>query len=65
MENDKDITITRQEYFELQCDSTKLAMLEAGGVDNWDWYGESLHPDEGPTILDQVDELKKSILGES
>lgn len=24
----------------------KLYALESGGVDNWDWYGESIHKSE-------------------
>lgn len=36
------ITITLKEYRELLKDSRKLAALEAGGVDNWEWYSESL-----------------------
>lgn len=28
---------------ELLEDSNKLAALECGGVDNWDWYGYSIH----------------------
>lgn len=27
---------------EVQRDLEKLAALEAGGVDNWEWYGDSL-----------------------
>ena len=36
------ITITRKEYDELIHDSKVLNALYAGGVDNWEWYGESL-----------------------
>jgi len=36
------ITITTEEYRQLQHDSKILAALYAGGVDNWEWYGESL-----------------------
>lgn len=36
------VTITLKEYENLLYDSRKLAALEAGGVDNWEWYGESL-----------------------
>ena len=38
------ITITRKEYDSLKEDSFKLLCLEDGGVDNWDWYSESLKP---------------------
>ena len=39
------VTITKKEYLGLLIDSERLNRLEGGGVDNWDWYGESLHPD--------------------
>jgi hypothetical protein len=42
MNTENTITITQKEYEELRKDSRKLAALEAGGVDNWEWYGESL-----------------------
>ena len=29
---------------ELERAEAKLSALEAGGVDNWEWYGESLKP---------------------
>lgn len=41
-DEDETITITKKEYNSLQRDSQKLAALEAGGVDNWEWYSESL-----------------------
>ncbi len=40
------ITISKKEYFDLRLASAKLLMLESGGVDNWEWYGESLFPDD-------------------
>jgi len=39
----KNYVIEESELKSLLRDSLKLAALEAGGVDNWDWYGESLH----------------------
>ena len=36
------ITISKKEYFDLRLASAKLLLLECGGVDNWEWYGESL-----------------------
>lgn len=39
MEN---VTITAKEYAELKDAAFKLSCLEAGGVDNWEWYNESL-----------------------
>ena len=36
-----------------QREEWKLQALETGGVDNWEWYDESLfHPDEGKTLND-------------
>lgn len=61
---DEMITITRKEYFQLRCDSEKLSMLEAGGVDNWEWYGESLNPEGEPLFEEIIDGLKVEILGE-
>lgn len=40
------VTISKKEYFDLLMAQEKLTRLENGGVDNWDWYGESLHSDE-------------------
>jgi hypothetical protein len=55
--------ITKEEYYHLKCAELKLDMLEAGGVDNWDWYGESLNPGGGRSFSDLCDELKTEILG--
>lgn len=41
--NDPDfVVIPTKEYEALKRDSMILAALEAGGVDNWEWYSESL-----------------------
>lgn len=40
--DEETICISRVEYQKLLDDSKKLSCLEAGGVDNWDWYSESL-----------------------
>lgn len=39
---DLDRTISKNEYEELLDRNRKLSALEAGGVDNWEWYSESL-----------------------
>lgn len=39
------VTISKEEYLRLLKSEEKLSLLEAGGVDNWDWYSESLFPD--------------------
>lgn len=36
------VTISASEYKKMQRELAKLNALEAGGVDNWEWYGESL-----------------------
>lgn len=55
------ITITKQEYYELKVADEKLAALESGGVDNWDWYEEAL----SVQIREEIEErLYKQIFGE-
>ncbi len=34
--------ITEEEYKQLKKDQKMLRALEAGGVDNWEWYEDSL-----------------------
>ena len=41
-EIDEKVLISVEEYENLKRDSAILAALEAGGVDNWEWYSESL-----------------------
>jgi hypothetical protein len=36
------VTITKKEYESLLEDSKILQALYEGGVDNWEWYDESL-----------------------
>lgn len=36
-------TITEEELRRFQIAEETLAALEAGGVDNWDWYSESIN----------------------
>ena len=60
------ITISKKEYFDLRLASAKLLLLECGGVDNWEWYGESLYPeDENCDDLEVIEEkLRIEIFGE-
>lgn len=47
------IQVEESRLAELLIEEWKLQALEAGGVDNWEWYDESLfHPDEGKTLND-------------
>lgn len=41
------VSMPRSKYLALLNADEKLNRLAAGGVDNWDWYGDSLYPDEG------------------
>ena len=58
-QSNKMIEISEDEYYKLQCAELKLDMLEAAGVDNWDWYGVALNPDDGSKSYDELcEELK-------
>jgi len=66
MENN--IEISREEYFELKLSFEKLQLLEAGGVDNWEWYSESLYPEDDKTgsDIESIEaDLKLKIFGDN
>lgn len=42
----KVVIIPKNKFANLLRDSDKLYRLECGGVDNWEWYSESLNDDE-------------------
>lgn len=47
------IQVEESRLAELLREEWKLQALEAGGVDNWEWYNESLfHSDKGKTLND-------------
>lgn len=50
------VTITKKEYDRLISDSFALQCLEAGGVDNWKWYSESLKDWRKKYDFDEGDE---------
>lgn len=50
------ITISQQQYDELVQRSEILAALEQGGVDNWEWYGQSLKDYFGEEEPDNEDD---------
>lgn len=53
MKNKVEISIS--EYEELLKSEVKLRLLEEGGVDNWEWYGDSLEGlDEEYDEIDDV-----------
>ena len=46
--------ISDEELRRLQRAESKLAALEAGGVDNWEWYDEFLEPWRKENELDEL-----------
>lgn len=64
MSVEETVTISKKEYVNLLLSDKKLHMLECGGVDNWEWYGESLNPEDEESFSDYKDKLKAEILGE-
>lgn len=56
-----EITISKREYMALRLSAERLGMLEAGGVDNWEHYGDSLYPMSKPTIEDIEKDLTAEI----
>lgn len=40
---EKNYIISESELRDLLTNTYKLIALESGGVDNWEWYGESIH----------------------
>jgi len=53
------ITISKEEYIRLLKESLKLAKLEMGGVDNWDWYSDSLN--EGKPFYEECEEIENEV----
>lgn len=58
------ITITKERYYELCCAEVRLELLDGGGVDNWEGYGDSLYPDNGAGYEDRCTEIRQEIFGE-
>lgn len=50
------VTLSKAEYDELIQRSEILAALEQGGVDNWEWYGQSLKDYFGEEEPDNEDD---------
>jgi hypothetical protein len=56
------IQISKKEYFDLKVAQEILRRLEVGGVDNWEWYGESISSDSEED-LDVFKQKLKNELG--
>ena len=57
----KSVTISKSEIERLRMIESKMAALEKGGVDNWEWYGESL---ASWRAENEVNELKSDLFNE-
>lgn len=64
--------LTQQELLSLLSDSIRLNALECGGVDNWNWYGDSIKDfmgswisenDLDPTWHWEIEDIAKKDLG--
>lgn len=53
------VEISKSEYEKMQRQIAKLAALEAGGVDNWEFYGDSLEDWHKENEVDEL--LQKAI----
>jgi hypothetical protein len=58
------VTITKAKYDQLVSDAFALTCLERGGVDNWDWYGESMQPWFKKYDPDFEEEAEEDIYGD-
>lgn len=58
---EKKIVIDLETYSRLLSSEERLTMLECCGVDNWEWYGESLNPEDGEMPHWVFDDLIKNI----
>ena len=51
------IIIPKNKFANLLRDSNKLHRLECGGVDNWEWYGESLNNDDEDLYYEEIQDM--------
>lgn len=57
----KTITIPLEKYIQLLLDEEQLYRLDIGGVDNWEWYGEAMYPEDRLDMEDFERELRKEL----
>jgi hypothetical protein len=57
------VLVSKEKYEQLLKSECKLDMLEAGGVDNWSWYGESLKPEYGKSQSEEYEIIEKVVSG--
>ena len=51
------IIIPKNKFANLLRDINKLHRLECGGVDNWEWYGESLNNDDEDLSYEEIQDM--------
>lgn len=54
-------TISKRDLCDLLITQEKMRRLEGGGVDNWEWYGESLNPDGEPDMDEAEEQIRKDV----
>lgn len=55
------IEIKKSKYIELLITEEQMRRLVVGGVDNWEYYSESLHNDELLSMDDFGEEVRQNI----
>lgn len=58
----KAVIIPKNVLASLLRDSDKLGRLECGGVDNWDWYDESLNNDNEDPSYEKIQDMSDNDL---
>lgn len=59
------IEITKLEYYSLLETAERLSRLEAGGVDNWHYYGDAIYGEDNEESMDAWEErTKKEVFGD-
>ena len=58
----KAVIIPKEELASLLRDSDKLHRLECGGVDNWEWYDESLNNDNEDPSYEKIQDMSDNDL---
>ena len=53
----KAVIIPKNELASLLRDIDKLHRLECGGVDNWDWYDESLNNNDEDSSYEKIQDM--------
>jgi len=61
MSNQDTVTILKSEYTQLRIAQEQLRRLEVGGVDNWEWYGESMNPEGEPDMDEEEESIKREV----